>query len=243
MVECDKCGTEHESDKEISCKVLTYELVLNDGRSMQFTRSYDEPVGKFYDWICNTVLPATEHKEPTLVLNTDKVTLPLHITPADLVVERATQSERQLLEQDVKTIGDHIEEHRFEIQREDIVKCVKVHPRDEDADVDLEVGGQYRVLSIKKDRGQVTSYDLINDNSTVQFRITCAPDEIELLRKRKIKTNPVKTDYKQEIMKCSNCQTENALDLTPEGDKYSGKCTKCKAQLIMPSAANAKSTT
>ena len=82
-----------------------------------------------------------------------------------------------------------------EIQKEDIVKCIKVHPREEGADCDLEIGDEYRVLSITKDRGQATSYDIVDDNSPTPYRIRCIADEIELSRKRKIKTNPVKKNY------------------------------------------------
>ncbi len=179
-----------------------------------------------------------------LVLDPDKVTLPLDITPVSV----------QIPPENIIKTSDHTDFSKLsqepngklilltdEIEKEDIVKCVKVHPRLEGADVDLEVGGEYRVLSIKKERGQVMSYDLMNDNSKTQFRITCTPDEVELLRKRKIKTNPVKTDYKQEIMKCAVCHTENALELV--GDKYVGECTKCKAKLIMPRPVNAEPTT
>lgn len=116
-----------------------------------------------------------------------------------------------------------------QIQREDVVKCVKVHPRTEGADEDLKVGNEYRVLSVSKKNGQVITYDVVDDKAGTKYRITCLPDELELLRKRSPKTKPVKKDYFQEIAKCAQCGTENALDL--EGDKYVGECEKCQARL------------
>ena len=128
-----------------------------------------------------------------------------------------------------------------EIEREDIVKCVKVYPRDEGADNDLEVDHEYRVISIKKEKGVILFYDIIDDNAGTKYRITCLPDEIELLRKRQPKTNPVKKDYFQEMMKCAQCGTENALDLV--GDKYVGECMKCQARLEKERPQNAESAT
>jgi len=162
-----------------------------------------------------------------LVLDSNEVLLPLNLSTSDI------HSPQVYTDQENKS-APMIDGLLIEnvIQKEDIVKCIKVHERLEGADVDLEVGGEYRVLSIKKERGQVMSYDLMNDSSTNQFRITCTPDEVQLLRKRQPKTNPVKTDYKQEIMKCAVCSTDNALELV--GDKYVGECLKCKARLEKP---------
>ncbi len=138
------------------------------------------------------------------------------------------------------SIQEMYKESANQIQKEDIVKCVKIHPREEGADCDLEVGDEYRVLSISKNKGQDISYDVVDDNSPTPFRIKCMPDEVSLLRKRKIKTNPVKKDYKQEMMKCSNCGTQNALNLCEDESieghyqKYVGNCSECKSLLIMP---------
>ncbi len=122
-----------------------------------------------------------------------------------------------------------------EIEKEDIVKCVKVHNRGEGLtnvevpESELEVGKEYRVFNIKKELGKVVYYELMDDNAKEQNLIGCLLDEVELLRKRKVKTNPVKKDYKQEMMKCSNCSTMNALELIE--DKFVGECVKCKAKL------------
>jgi len=168
-----------------------------------------------------------------LVLNPDNVTLPLNLRPSDFIVERATKSERDLLEQDKAKLID-----LSTIQKEDIVKCVKIHPRDdgltnvEVPDSGLVIGNEYRVFRIKIELDKLIFYEIIDDNSKDQQLISCLPDEIELLRKRKVKTNHVKKDYKQEIMKCAQCRTDNALDLV--GDKYIGECVKCQARLEKP---------
>ena len=116
-----------------------------------------------------------------------------------------------------------------EIQPEDIVKCVKKHPREEGADDDLTVGNEYRVIYVKKERGEIVHYDVLDDKADNRYRITVLPDEIELVRKREPKTVPVKKDYKQEIAKCV-CGEENALDLKTETEDlliFQGTCEKC----------------
>jgi len=126
-------------------------------------------------------------------------------------------------------LGKKDENSANEIQREDIVKCVKKHPREAGADDDLEVGNEYRVIFVKKKRDQVLYYDVLDDKAENRYRINVLPDEIELVRKRKPKTNPVKKNYKQEIISC-DCGEQNALDLI--GDRYEGTCEKCGCHLV-----------
>ncbi len=129
-------------------------------------------------------------------------------------------------ESDTDKLLDNINEFPG-IEKEDIVKCIKVHPREEGSDCTMEVGNEYRVLSIKIERGKILSYEIVDDSTTESFRMRVFPDEIELLRKRKVKTNPVKKDYKQEIVK--HCGEHNVLELV--GDTYVGECIKCKEKL------------
>jgi len=164
-----------------------------------------------------------------LNLNPQNVTVPLNLDAANIQFTPYPPTDIRSKDYVNHTTQGGSSFDNLNIEKEDIVKCIKVHPRDKGADVDLEVGNEYRVIFIKKQNGKVSSYDLMDDNSTVQFIITCLPDEVELLRKRKVKTNPVKTDYKQEIMKCDQCGTMNAINL--DGDKYVGECEKCEARL------------
>lgn len=130
------------------------------------------------------------------------------------------------------------------IEREDIVRCVKIHPREEGADEDLTIGDEYRVIDIKKKKGRVQYYDLLDDKADNKYRITVLPDEVELIRKRKPKTNPVKKDYKQEIVKCDECKEENAIDMiseTTDQTMFQGACEKCGFMIKRSLIKNAES--
>lgn len=116
-----------------------------------------------------------------------------------------------------------------EIEREDIVKCVKIHPRDPGADCDLIVGNKYRVININKVNKQVSSYEVIDDESVNKIRIPTLPDEVELFSKRVLKPPSQSKQVFEIIEKCDSCREENVLELN--GDRYSGVCEKCGKSL------------
>ena len=116
-----------------------------------------------------------------------------------------------------------------EIEREDIVKCIKKYERDPGADDDLVIGNEYRILDIKKKNGEVIQYDVLDDNADMRIRIPVFPDEIELTRKRIIQ--PKRSVVPDMIKKCGQCKEENALLKVSEG-RYEGICEKCGSRLI-----------
>jgi len=126
----------------------------------------------------------------------------------------------------VDHVAGAIKDYNKIIQREDIVKCIKAYGRE--GNNDLVVGNEYRVIDIEKVNGQVYSYEVIDDNAPIRYRISVAPEEIELLRKAPIQP-PKNNSYRDIIKKCE-CGEQNALVLT--GDKYVGKCSKCGCSLI-----------
>ena len=125
-----------------------------------------------------------------------------------------------------------------QIEREDIVRCVKVVDSDlkgvDGPTRDIVIGGRYRVLSTKKADianidGKVErmtqSYDIIDDAAAIPRRITVYPGEIELVQKAKPRP-PVVRKFEM-IAACGACGESNALMLESDIDKYVGICTKC----------------
>jgi len=210
-VECKTCGAEHDHETEISCKVLTYELVLIDERAMTFTRSWKEPVGDFYDWICNTVLTSMK--------------------PLENIIK--TPSPTMSILKSIKSIEDSDKEqlamlNNPEIEREDIVKCTN-QKLDLDGNVneDIEVGKEYRVYDIHKANKKVVYYEVFDDTSDSGMKIPILPSEVELVRKRVIQ--PPKSVIPDMIKKCDMCGEQNAILL--KGDHYEGNCEKCGANI------------
>lgn len=113
------------------------------------------------------------------------------------------------------------------IQREDIVKCVKMRPRDPGSNQDLKVGDEYRVVEIISKNKIVEGYELIDDNSDFRMRITVTPDEIELVRKAPPK-KPREMNF--QITKNCECGEINVLELN--GNQYECNCVKCGKHLI-----------
>lgn len=111
-----------------------------------------------------------------------------------------------------------------EIEREDIVKCVKLHPREPGSDCDLSVGDLYRVIDIKKQNGELLYYEVIDDNSKNKTRIVISPDEVELIKKA-VKPSPRKNIVQSTVF--CDCGFENVINLVPGTDIFSGQCEKC----------------
>lgn len=112
-----------------------------------------------------------------------------------------------------------------QIEREDIVKCVKIYPRDPGADCDLVLGNEYRVINIIKVNKQVSSYEVLDDKSGNKTRIPTLPDEVELFNKRKLKPLNKGKKIFEIIAKCDECHEDNVLELN--GECYMGICEKC----------------
>ena len=99
-----------------------------------------------------------------------------------------------------------------EIEREDIVTCVKVEDRGQGASVDIHVGGQYRVLKVHgkslsmgdgQTRQMIDGYDVIDDQAPVPFRVYVFAHEVSLLRKHGVKAKKFLT--KEVDLKCPKC--------------------------------------
>lgn len=118
------------------------------------------------------------------------------------------------------------------IEREDIVRCVRVLERAQGADVDIRMGGEYRVLGMKKivSGGQtvVEYYEVVDDNAPVPRRVMVSPVEVVLLRKHT--PGPKKVLVYEEMFTCE-CGEPNGLILDQKLNKYTGKC-KCGKEMV-----------
>jgi hypothetical protein len=131
--------------------------------------------------------------------------------------------DRKTIERVKEVIADTIE-------REDIVECVKIHDREPGADSDLVIGDEYRIIDIIKQNGLVVRYEVIDDNADVPIRFSVLPDEVKLVRKRRLKTQKVGKARYEIIDKCAECGKENVL-VKDDSGLYIGICHKCGAIL------------
>ena len=122
-----------------------------------------------------------------------------------------------------------------DIEREDLVTCVKVLPRAEGVNVDIVEGGTYRVLSIQRQSAGETTvvkyYEVIDDSAPVQRRIVVFPQEVMLAKKHGFIPKPIHRF--EEIYPCGYCGEQNALVLDAEKNKYVGECKACHKPLEM----------
>lgn len=117
------------------------------------------------------------------------------------------------------------------IEREDLVKCVKVITREVGMDIDNSPskGKIYRVIDIHKAGGEVIGYDVIDDVSGNKVRMPVFKDEVELHQKF-VKPPPRIEVFS--VTKLCQCGEISALPLNEAGDMYAGKCVKCGSDLV-----------
>lgn len=114
------------------------------------------------------------------------------------------------------------EDRSNQIEREDVIKCIKLHPREDDSN-DLAVGKEYRIIDIAKKNGVLSYYEVLDDASDTKIRITMLPDEVELVKKF-VRPPPRKQVY-EDFGPCPACGAKNSLEL--KNDMYVGTCTLC----------------
>jgi hypothetical protein len=126
------------------------------------------------------------------------------------------------------------------IQKEDLVKCVKLLPRiDKYAPIDMVVfngdpskGGIYRVLALPT--GKVPYYEVIDDTDyhkgEIPRRVPAFPEEIEFFEKRKPPI-PKEIGSFEEIFPCPVCQKKIAC-IKRDDEKYHGRCDDCQVDIV-----------
>ena len=118
------------------------------------------------------------------------------------------------------------------IKKEDLVKCVKLLPRDKDAPIDMAVGGIYRVLALPTNK--VPYFEIIDDTdfhkAEIPRRVPAFPEEIEFFQKRKPPT-PKEIGKFEEIFPCPICHVKIVCNRMDD-NKYHGKCGECNHEIV-----------
>ena len=121
-----------------------------------------------------------------------------------------------------------------DIQKRDIVKCVKVLPR-ENSTVELKLDREYTVLGVLKakdfDGNPVRVFELLDPEVG---RIQAFQEEVEFLREN-IPFVPVNRNFKEAMLTCK-CGEENSVVKLPEQEAYTGVCVKCGEELVLDKA-------
>ena len=154
-------------------------------------------------------------------------------------VESFARDTGKTVQEAAKTILELSGIHEGKIQKEDLVKCIKINPdrlnmKGQTPTIDLEVGQIYRVLKITMNGPNVSSYDVIDDTeyhrAETPRRIMAFPDEVEFYQKRK--SPPIKEiGTPEEIFNCPSCQKRVVCNKMEDG-KYYGKCDDCNQEII-----------
>jgi hypothetical protein len=164
---------------------------------------------------------------PTLVVllldGKKRIPYPADRTIQDLYrdVAKLKPSEGRILEAPVQDVSVSTD-----IEREDIVVCTKVTPRDPGTNQDIIQGNEYRVIEVIRQNKIITGYEVIDDDADFRIRIPVTPDEIKLVRKAPPK-KPRNQNF--EVTQSCGCGALNVLELN--GNRYETECIKCGAFL------------
>lgn len=154
----------------------------------------DVTIGEFYERVMRSPMVA-----PTALMR------PLNMKPGSI---------ESLVKDHVQIAG--------QIQKNDIVRFIaKVDP---DADSDLVTGNLYRVIGIHKKEGNVTAYDVLDDNAPIKIRMTVSPDMVQF--EQKAAPSVPKISVFETTETCA-CGEKVVLERKPGEDQYTGACEKC----------------
>jgi hypothetical protein len=192
--------------------MIIVHVTLDSGKKIQFPYEANLKISDLYESLKN--------------ITDEKIVVPLATVP---LVSVATPAAEVSLSSSVAVPS--VEDNQ--INREDLVRCIKVEPRAKDAPIDIVVGNIYRVLKVHGPRltidGKVKQiidgFDVIDDKSETPRRIFAAPSEMEFYQKRK--PAPVKVIGKFEsTFLCPYCFIL-MVAVKEEDGKYHGKCMSC----------------
>lgn len=127
--------------------------------------------------------------------------------------------------------------NKDKIEREDIVKCVRLE-KDLDGNVNEEiaVGKTYRVIEIIKKDKKVVLYEVLDDEKNNKIRISVLPSEMELFKKY-VRSSTPRVQNLETIEKCV-CGADVCLTSSISGKVYEGTCETCRNVIKLPRKAN-----
>jgi hypothetical protein len=192
--------------------MIIIHVTLDSGKQVQFPYEADKPISELYESVKN--------------ITDEKIVVPLATVP---LVSVATPAAEVSLSSSVAVPS--VEDNQ--INREDLVRCIKVEPRAKDAPIDIVVGNIYRVLKVHGPRltidGKVKQiidgFDIIDDKSETPRRIFAAPSEMEFYQKRKPAPTKVIGKFESTFL-CPYCFIL-MVAVKEEDGKYHGKCMSC----------------
>ena len=192
--------------------MIIIHVTLDSGKQVQFPYEADKPISELYESVKN--------------ITDEKIVVPLATVP---LVSVATPAAEVSLSSSVAVPS--VEDNQ--INREDLVRCIKVEPRAKDAPIDIVVGNIYRVLKVHGPRltidGKVKQiidgFDIIDDKSETPRRIFAAPSEMEFYQKRKPAPAKVIGKFESTFL-CPHCFILMVAVKEDDG-KYHGKCMSC----------------
>lgn len=115
-----------------------------------------------------------------------------------------------------------------EIEREDIVECVLVVPRDNGIDDDLipKIGSKYRVIALIKQNKVLTYYEVLDDKADNKIRMPLFPQEVKLFCKA------VPQPRRKQVFEITKkCECGEVVSLELIGETYQGVCERCNGVL------------
>lgn len=186
-------------------------IVFDDGRKLRVPYSADKSISEMYEDLGK--------------INENKKIVIKNIF-SDYAVAIADSSIRTI----ENKVTESLANKNNTIEKEDIVKCIKVEDRGKGATVDIVVGGEYRVIKITKQNGMITSYDVVDDTADTRRRIYVMPHEVEFLRKR---VAPVFKEIgsPEEIFPCGICKKPIACVKSDDG-MFRGVCEDCNKEIM-----------
>jgi hypothetical protein len=192
--------------------MIIVHVTLDSGKKIQFPYEANLKISDLYESLKN--------------ITDEKIVVPLAMVP---LVSVATPAAEVSLSSSVAVPS--VEDNQ--INREDLVRCIKVEPRAKDAPIDIVVGNIYRVLKVHGPRltidGKVKQiidgFDVIDDKSDTPRRIFAAPSEMEFYQKRKPAPAKVIGKFESTFL-CPYCFIL-MVAVKEEDGKYHGKCMSC----------------
>ena len=192
--------------------MIIVHVTLDSGKKIQFPYEANLKISDLYESLKN--------------ITDEKIVVPLATVP---LVSVATPAAEVSLSSSVAVPS--VEDNQ--INREDLVRCIKVEPRAKDAPIDIVVGNIYRVLKVHGPRltidGKVKQiidgFDVIDDKSDTPRRIFAAPSEMEFYQKRKPAPAKVIGKFESTFL-CPHCFILMVAVKEDDG-KYHGKCMSC----------------
>lgn len=200
---------------------------FNDGKTIRIPYPADKFISSLYEDLKN-IAP--------IVIGDDQI----HTEMQAAMVEAIPMIQNKVNVVLKPLMENHKKDTSNVIEKEDIVTLIKLDEgRDPNATCDLQLGHDYRVLSVKSTqigdesggtRVIVHSYEVVDDNSKRPERTMVLPHEIVLKSKRQ---SPIikKELSVSEILPCSHCQQLN--DLVLDGTAFKGTCVACNNDIVI----------